>query len=96
MGIGMQIDRNNKTRPYPHIRYSIAVGMAEEVWEVRHLFYAAKHKGKYKLKDRYFASTKVPLSEEQLNQMLLDDTEQYIKSGRYSDYFFVERPIYYE
>ena len=86
--------KNNKDTPIPHIRTSMYVpGIEGNLFEVRHFFYAAKHKDHYKLKDRYYLMINKIDSPQKTHQKLLDDTKEFIKKGRYTDYFFVSEPI---
>ena len=87
----MNIDKTNKTEPILHKTSFHPQGYKERVHHYRFFFYAAKHKGKYKLKDRYFVSYRKPVTDPE--KYALESTLSYISKGRYSDFFFVREPI---
>ena len=79
-----------KTSPNPRIHIlKNPPGIDGELFEVDHYFYAAKHIGRYKLKHRYYAQINKRDTKRTAIEKLKKDTEQFIKKGRYSDYYYV-------
>lgn len=87
----MKINTSNKDTP--QIQISTYPDIGGQVIIYRHLFYAAKKRGKYKLKDRGFVVRKRLKSSRKIQEKFLTDTKEYIKRGRYHDYFFIDKPI---
>lgn len=64
-------------------------GISGEIFQADHYFYAAKHIGKYKLKHRFYAQINKRDSRQTVIEKLKKDTEEFIKKGRYTDYYYV-------
>lgn len=63
-------------------------GVEGLIFQVDHYFYAAKHKGNYKLKHRMYLRKNKVDNKRQILETLKRDTEQYIKKGRYTDFYY--------
>ncbi len=84
--------KHNRDTPIIHFRaMNDMPGVSGAVYEYRCYFYAAKHKGRYKPKDRYYSSVNKIDDKHTQHNKFLNDTKEFIKRGRYSDYFFVDK-----
>lgn len=64
-------------------------GIYGTLFTADHRFMAAKHKGKYKIKHRYYSQINKIDSKATVIIKLKNDTEEFIKKGRYTDYYYV-------